>query len=303
MIVIVDGNNLAYKAKYSTGYLSYEDQATGVIFTFLHEVMKLALIFNTTRFVFAWDSKKSFRRMVYPSYKLKRIQARESKTDEEKEIDNIAFKQFSLLRKYVLPEMGFTNNFLQTGYEADDIIASVVYKSIIEEDIGIFSTDRDLYQLLGDRVFLISTKVKAKEKKGKTVYEGIYTQDDFISEWGLDKPLDWSLVLAVAGCGTDNVEGIRGVGKITAIKFVKEFKTTYINTGNKSKAFSNIYDKLSFWEKNIPLVLLPYPGTKEFEVNVNIRYKAKRFEAIFKEFGFKSFLNNLWPKWAKAFNL
>ena len=52
------------------------------------------------------------------------------------------------------------------------------------------------------------------------------------------KPFEWHKVKAIAGCSSDNVKGVAGVGEITAIKYLKgELK-------KESKAHQNIINKL-----------------------------------------------------------
>ena len=72
MRIIVDCNNLGFMAHYSAGELSVGDIRTGAIFGFLRSIFLMADRFETSQFIFCWDSKKSFRKKFYPEYKARR---------------------------------------------------------------------------------------------------------------------------------------------------------------------------------------------------------------------------------------
>ena len=129
MIILIDSNYLGYYHSFK-GPLTYNGQQVGIIFGFLQSLLSLAKAFDTNRFVFAWDSRRSLRRIWLPTYKSSRV---EGKSTEEKAKRLETFKQFISLRVEVLPQFGFKNIFLKSGYEGDDIIASVCRDNPEEE--------------------------------------------------------------------------------------------------------------------------------------------------------------------------
>jgi 5'-3' exonuclease len=299
MLIIIDCNNLCYRAKFAMGHLSHEDQQTGVIFGFLLRVLELSEVFSTNRFVFAWDSKKSLRAVDYEGYKSKRKKNRLEKTEEEQELDRLAYEQFDLIRKEILFDMGFKNVYMETGYEADDIIANVVQNSIPDEHIGLYTTDRDLCQLLSENVFIINSK--PKKKKGGWGFEGVYAKEDFIAEWGIT-PNRWAEVLSIAGCDTDEVVGIKGVGKKTAINYLLALDGVNGSIERLKAKFKKIYGN-PIIDINRPLVTLPFSGMDRINIDYDFRLKVKNVEKVFKRFGFMSFLGPMWGSWKKQFNL
>ena len=128
---------------------------------------------------------------------------RQNLTEEEEESNRIAYEQFDKL-KLVLPEMGFANVFEEKGYESDDIIASLVVGS--DERTVVISSDKDLYQLLN--------WCNICDIKGS-----VYTKNMFIREYKIN-PSGWKRVKSIAGCNTDNIKGVKGVGEKTAIKYL-----------------------------------------------------------------------------------
>ena len=78
-------------------------------------------------------------------------------------------------------------------------------------------------------------------------------------------PEQWALVKALAGCPTDNIKGIRGVGEKTAVKIIR---------GEHKKTLN---DYRSVVEQNLPLVKLPYPGISYRSLEIT---EASAVEAI-----------------------
>ncbi len=230
MIIILDANNICHIAKHTIKDLSYKGEDVGIIFGFLRQIFYLSNKFKTDKFIFAWDSGKSFRKSIYPEYKAKRKERLEGAPIDEKR----AFKQFFIIRKEVLPAIGFKNNFILTGYEADDIIGSII-KNNSSIEFLIVSTDSDLYQLLSSHVRIYNSRKKE-----------IYTSLDFFKEWEI-LPHRWIEIKAISGCNSDGIEGIKGVGEKTACKYLKG------GLNKKSKIFSvlNTEESKAIIDKNI----------------------------------------------------
>lgn len=284
MLLIIDSPALCHRAKFAMQKveLSFEEMKTEIIFNFLNQIMSLAKRFETNHFAFCWDSRKSFRRDLYPDYKYKR---REEKTQEEKDFATLAYEQFHRLRREVLPALGFQNNFIQTGLEADDIIASIVFSKHKPKPI-IVSRDNDLYQLL-----LYCAMFDFQTLK-------MMTDDSFAKEYKSLSSL-WNLVKAIGGCTSDNVAGIEGVGEKTAIKYINHILPS------NHKTFKAIQSKegQKIIERNKPLVYLPFKGTKNFPIKEDKLY-SKDFYNTFEALGFKSFLTQeAFNEWEERFGL
>lgn len=268
--IIVDCNYCGHAVRYSVDSKLKTSTGirTNVIFGFLQTLLTLSHSFDTNKFVFVWDSKKSLRKELFPEYKKSR---HKDLTPEEKEDLKSAFLQFQVIRKRVLPTLGFRNVFLETGYEGDDLIASVINCDDFGRDFLLYASDHDLYQLLSPRVSMI----KRKE---------LYTVDKFVQEFGIN-PSQWYLVKALAGCSSDEVPGIRGIGETTACKYLrKELK-------EKSVAFQKICDgKEEAETRNIPLVRLPFEGTPKCTLRED-QFNIRAARDLFRYYEFDSFLD------------
>ena len=270
MKLLIDSNAICYQAKFSMKDMDFESQATGVIFGFLRQLLKLSQLYPKSDFIFCWDSQSSLREKIYPLYKANR---KKVKTEEEKEVDSIAYAQFDLIKEKILPEIGYRNIFEYDGYESDDIFAQIVYNYYDDHEIVIATADEDIYQLLFDNVWIYNVS-KKKE----------YDEVSFNMEYGIF-PEDWVDVKAMAGCTSDNVKGIVGVGEKTAIK--------YLNRGLSKD--SKLYEKIvsdkgkEIIRRNLKLVRLPYKGTPKPKFTKD-QLSLDKFMTICQRYGFQSIL-------------
>lgn len=268
--LLIDCNHICHMAMYKVGNFSYKGKPTGVVFGFLREMFALVNRHQTDKFLFAWDSRQNIRKIRNVLYKANR---RTDKTEAELKELFAAFEQFSELREYVLPKFGFKNIYLQTGYEADDIIAKICQENQ-DNELVIVSSDNDLWQLLTLKHYMYD--VKKKKNFGVA---------DFKKEWDIE-PKQWGDVKAFAGCTTDDLKGIPGVGNKKAVKYLKKELT-------KGKIFDRIVSDMGkdIVEQNKPLVILPMDGTSSCYIKSQETFFMDDFLDICKEFGFKSFLN------------
>ena len=268
-IMVIDAKNICYIAFHSVGDLADRDLETGVIFGFFLHLLKLAKKFQTNKFIFCWDSRRSFRKIIYPGYK----DRKSTMTDEEK----ASFvRQEKLLRKKVIPGVGFKNTFLCSGYEADDLIAKVTMdleKILPDHNVIIVSSDHDLFQLLN------YAKIYNPRSKKQI------TKNWLKREWNI-APDQWASVKAYAGCTSDKVEGISGVAEKTAVKYI-----TGATTNNILAKFNNIQAK-KIYKRNLPLVKLPFDGPTPIKMQLDLEESLhpKDFIDWFDELSFYSFL-------------
>jgi DNA polymerase-1 len=230
--------------------------------------MSLSEKFSPDQIAFAWDSKKSKRKEIYPEYKNNR---RKELSEAEKESLELVFEQFNKLQKTILPALGFSNVFHISGLESDDLIASILINQDVRLDQNIVvSSDSDLYQLL-DRCSIYSiTKSQTMNKEiFMRHYEGI-------------TPNQWIIVKAIAGCSTDNVKGIIGIGEKNAIAYLK-------GTLNKGKRYESIEQGKEITDRNLNLVKLPFLGTPLPKIRKN-NLSLDKFNSVCNEYGMVSFL-------------
>lgn len=285
--MIIDSNYLCYVHRFAlSAGLSYKGGRTEIIYGFLNSLLDFALRFQTNAFAFAWDSKYSKRRELYPEYKMQRSSSTskgEELSEEEQEQNKLAYAQFTQLRKEVLPAIGFQNVFQKKGYEADDIIASIVYHEGAKRKCTVTSGDEDLFQLL-DNCSIYNMR------KHETMTGELFRKMYKIT------PAQWVNVKQLGGCTSDNVKGIPGIGEGRALAFVRgELKGAYLD---KIHA-----DNHKTFLRNLPLVRLPFADTGKFRIAKDY-FVEREFKYVCKEYGLKSFLkpDNI-QRWKKSFNM
>ena len=118
----------------------------------------------------------------------------------------------SLLLEEVLPTLGM-NVCKQAGFEADDVIAHISRHSPAYEEIHILTCDKDLLQLVTNKVkvllFSSSKKMELVDINGVIRHFGVYPSE--VKYWK-----------ALAGDKSDNVAGIPKVGPKTAVRIIEE---------------------------------------------------------------------------------
>lgn len=244
---VLDVSYLCHRARYTTGALSHGGVRTGVLFGFLRDVRGLKDELELDDFVFAFDGGCQHRKNLDETYKANREEG--NLTPEEKMELADFHSQVKQLREGLLQKIGFKNIFWEPGYEGDDIIARVcIDQSRAGNFCTIVSADHDLFQCLNDRVSIYNPTSK---KRMDCVA--------FVAEYGV-APSVWPTVKAIAGCSSDNVAGVAGVGEKTAIKYIKnELKPAL-------KKYRDIERNGAQISKNLRLVKLPISGTPSFDV-------------------------------------
>ena len=210
-ILLIDGNNLIFRAFYGTSFRDNIMQTSKGVYT--NAVFSLAKIFEKLikqkeyDYLFvAFDSgKKTFRHEEYDDYKGGR-----DKTPVE------LTSQFPLFKRFL--DVLKIKYFETEGFEADDIIASVKTAAVSRGyNVSILSADRDLLQLIDD-----STRVLFPRKGLSELEE--YNNSNFFSKFGYypNQVIDYK---GLAGDSSDNLPGVKGIGEKTAIKLLEEYKT------------------------------------------------------------------------------
>jgi DNA polymerase-1 len=242
--LIVDCNNVAARYFHAMPPMLVDDRPTGAIFGFLKCVLNLKDEFAASGLIFCFDKGFSLRKKVLPGY-----QKRPEKTEnadpyrDKKHLD----RQLRELRIDILPRIGMKNVFAVEGYEADDLVASACCHWAVKHGI-IVSSDKDLFQCLR----LCQSKRIDQYDLGK---KELVTYRNFEDRYGIT-PHDWNLVKAIAGCESDNIPGVEGVGERTAIKYVCGVLP------KSHKSYQNIKASAELIRRNESLVTLPYVGLR-----------------------------------------
>jgi 5'-3' exonuclease len=262
--LVIDAPNQCWRFFHVMGGLNYGAEQTGLAYGVLKEVLRLTERFGVTRTVWAFDRGVSLRTLEYPDYKKSRRD--DCRPDAERETRSAARRQIVGLEAD-LSRVGFANVFGQEGYEADDVIASVVGEIPDGDEVLIMSSDKDLYQLIGPNVKVLTGK-RLLDLQG------------FYADYRI-RPHRWADVKAICGCDSDDVAGIKGVGEKTALKHLRKELDPESHKGRLIEKGRGV------WERNLDLVTLPYPGCRLFPLREDA-IDVGRWRAYCARMGFKS---------------
>lgn len=209
---------------------------------------------------------------------------------------DIAHKaDISLLLEDVLPALGYSPIGVQ-GFEADDIIASVSRDSAAYAEVYILTCDRDLFQLVTDRVkVILFNSAKKIQLVGPAEVE---------EHFGV-QPSEVKFFKALSGDSSDNVAGLKGVGPKTAVKIINECRTSEVNPdlsiADRICLHPKVRDNSGAFLANLRLVSLdnPVPNLKWYassppdREDVEMVFGQLEFNSFLKESRFKKILKAL----------
>ncbi len=204
-LILIDGNSLAYRAFFALpeSIGTSDGRPTNAIYGLASMLVKIIDEHHPAGVVVAWDAGMSGREVTYDLYKAQR-----------KPRPDLLREQWPNLMPLV-EAFGYTNVKVE-GYEADDVIASLV-RQAGEEGIPVMvvTGDRDAYQLVGDGVRVMSTSRGITETK-------IYDSDAVVERYGVAPGLITDL-MGLRGDTSDNIPGVPGIGEKTATQLLQQF--------------------------------------------------------------------------------
>jgi DNA polymerase-1 len=199
-LFLIDGSSYIFRAFYAIGHLSNsKGLPTNAVFGFTRMLLKVLKEHHPDHLAVTFDSKApTFRNEVYKEYKANRPSMPEGLVPQIPYIKKIT-KGYSI----AILEMD--------GYEADDLIGTVAKKAEPEMDVVIITGDKDILQLVNDRIQVYDTM---KEKK--------FGVDEVVQRFGVhpEKVIE---VMGLAGDAIDNIPGVPGIGEKTAIQLIKTY--------------------------------------------------------------------------------
>lgn len=200
-VYLIDGSSYIFRAFFALPPLTNSaGLPTHAIYGFTTMTFKFLKTHRPEYLAVALDAgRETFRNEIFQDYKANRPEAPAD-----------LVPQFPYIRK-VLEAMNVAVLELE-GYEADDIIATLCKDfSARGFSVVIASGDKDLMQLVGERVKLLDT---AKDKWIDTaaVKEKFGVEPQKVIE-----------VMGLMGDAIDNIPGVKGIGEKTAIALIQKY--------------------------------------------------------------------------------
>ncbi|UCF06218.1 MAG: DNA polymerase I [bacterium] len=206
-LYLIDGHAIAYRSHFAfirNPLTNTKGENTSAVFGFLRTLQLLMKKYHPEHLAVIFDSEEETgRHREFPDYKAQR----EEMPDElEVQIPWI----LDLLEAMGIPVL------THPGYEADDVIATLARQAEVQgEDVRIVTGDKDLFQLLSDRIHIL------RPSRG-TGLEDEITMGYLEKRFGL-RPGQIVDLLALMGDSSDNIPGVKGIGEKTALKLLHRF--------------------------------------------------------------------------------
>lgn len=200
-LVVIDAANCLYRAFFALPPLrNAEGFPTNAVLGFVTMLRKVIREESPDHLVVVFDPPggKSFRQDLYADYKAQRDKQPEDLSAQIPAVQEI-------IQAYHLPVLQVD------GFEADDVIATLAVHAPDGFRVTILSTDKDLMQLVDERVTLLDTM---RDRR----YDAAAVEERF----GVppEKVLD---MRALVGDPSDNIPGVKGIGEKGAAKLIKEW--------------------------------------------------------------------------------
>ncbi len=208
-LFLIDGNSLAYRAFFALpeSIATSTGMPTNAIFGFASMLVKILTDYGPRATVVVWDAGDTGRKQIYEEYKAQRT----TRPDLLKE-------QWPHLEPLV-DAFGYRNLKVQ-GFEADDVIASIVERAREQEPpvpVMVVTGDRDAYQLVRDGVRIMTTSRGITDTR-------VYDRDGVIDRYGIPPELIPDFI-GLKGDTSDNIPGVPGIGDKTAAELLQRFGT------------------------------------------------------------------------------
>ena len=292
--VIIDGNAIIHRAYHALPPLTAKDGTiVNAVFGFSSMLLKVLNDLKPTHIAVSFDlAEKTFRDEIYTEYKATRV-----KGDQE------LYDQIPLVHSVV--EAFSIPIYTKSGFEADDVIGTIAQKqkTAAKKDtkIIIVTGDKDLLQLVDGNtveVYLLrkgmSDFVLFDEKKVRETYG--FTPD-CVPDYK-----------ALMGDPSDNIPGVKGVGKKTAGKLIQQFETieslyrslkknreTFLSTYKKSITEKLEQDKENaILSKTLATIVTNITGLQfSFKDCVTHEFDAEEVKKLFQKFEFFSLIQRI----------
>jgi len=224
-LLIVDGHALAHRAYHSIPHLTANGQPVNLIYGFYSILLSAIDSLKPKYLIVCLDSPGPvFRNQDYLAYRANRPPVDKDLAIQLPELKNS-------LEKATIP------NFSLSGYEADDLIATLTRQSLkrrslktkkpLVSQVTIITGDKDLMQLVSPKVELFMPIRGLSQTQ-------IFSPKDVFNKLGV-KPSQVVDLKALMGDSSDNYPGVSGIGPKTAIRLLSQY-------GNLDNIYQHLKD-------------------------------------------------------------
>ena len=214
-LVVIDGNAILHRAFHAIPPLSTPNgEPINAVYGLVSMLLNIIQNLKPTHLVVAFDeAAPTFRKKAFKDYQSQRPETAD-------ELSSQFAKARMFLKAAKIPV------YSKSGYEADDLIGTIAKqsteilnaKSQMLNEVVIVTGDRDILQLVDDK-----KNIKLFMPIGGIINGKIFTEKETVERMGVIPALIPDLK-ALTGDASDNYLGVRGIGPVTAVKLLDEYK-------------------------------------------------------------------------------
>lgn len=273
-VLLVDATNTYIRCFCATPSMNDDGDHVGGVTGFLKSIGLFVRQYHPTRIICVFDGAggSQRRRKLFSDYKdkkrsMQRLNRTYNFSSIEEEKKSMRWQMHLLVE--ILGTLPITV-FAVDNIEADDTIAYLA--SLVKERNGkaiIMSTDKDFLQLVGPNCEVYNP-IKKKT----------YTESVVIEEYGIH-PKNFLLYRAIEGDKSDNIPGIKGIGRTTLLKYFSDLNSTQFHISDfvsrsesiepkkRKSIHTKILNEIELLHRNVKLMQLnevDISGTTKIEI-------------------------------------
>lgn len=287
-LLLIDSHALVHRAYHAYPPLTTsKKELVNAVYGFSVMLLNAIKKFHPEYLACAFDEKgPTFREKQFVGYKAQRIPM-------DKELEDQLDRVREVVNGLNIP------SFSAKGYEADDIIGSLVQMYLDGKygtkdiEIIVVSGDRDLLQLLDKNVYVALP--------GKSFADArLWDIPAFEEKYGFN-PKYYVDYKGLTGDPSDNIPGVKGIGEKSAAELVKMFKTIeeiYKNIDKVPEKFKKKLEgqeEIAMASKKLSLIVRNVKLKFDIEKCRVAAYDRDKIVALFRELEFSSLLKLLPP--------
>ncbi|MEX2502254.1 MAG: DNA polymerase, partial [Trueperaceae bacterium] len=274
---LIDGHAQMFRAYYAPfrELTAPDGRPVKAVYVFTQLILSL-LAKRPDYLAIAFDvgDDSTFRKAEYDEYKANRDESPEDLAEQY------------LLVRLILEKLNVAV-FEQRGYEADDLIATIAKRLPDDVELRIVSKDKDLHQVLTERV-------------------GLYDPKDDATLFGPDllpakgyAPEQAVEIQTLVGDPTDNVPGVNGIGVKTAAKLIQQYGSADAVLAAADEQTPKRRENLLAAREIVPItrrlvtLLNDVPMAFDLEACRRPTPDRERVKPIFDDLGFRTFVEQL----------
>lgn len=226
-LIIIDGNAIIHRAYHAIPPLTTKDgKMVNAVYGFTSMLLKVWKDLKPDHIAVTFDmAGPTFRHVQFKEYKATRVKA-----------DQALYDQIPLVHEVV--ESFDLPIYEMKGYEADDVIGTIVEKTKGKTEVFVVTGDMDTLQLVQEGVKVYTLR---KGISDIVIYDAEEVNKRF--GFGSEKMVDYK---ALRGDTSDNIPGVPGIGEKTATDLIKAYGS-----------IENIYDQLKDEKSKIKSEIKP----------------------------------------------